>query len=107
MQSGIFLSLISLAVYDVFIRVIYQCCVYMKTDLYYVFENVTGYYNLMENAQQKIRNRIPFLKSTSHKDEVFLGEKYVVFGYSIFYVFGVSVTLCYFQYIIFRYYSML
>ena len=75
--SGIFLSLISLAIYDVFIRVIYQCCVYMKTDLYYVFENITGYYNLMENAQQKIRNRIPFLKSTSHKDDIFLGEKYV------------------------------
>ncbi|MEH7112375.1 hypothetical protein V7124_08325 [Neobacillus niacini] len=91
--SGIFLSLISLAVYDVFIRVIYQCCVYMKTDLYYVFENVTGYYNLMENAQQKIRNRIPFLKSTSQKDEVFVGEKSVVYGYSIFYAFGVSITL--------------
>ncbi|MEH7252293.1 hypothetical protein V7111_09230 [Neobacillus niacini] len=91
--SGIFLSLMSLAVYDVFIRVIYQCCVYMKTDFYYVIENVTGYYNLMENAQQKIRNRIPFLKSASRKNEVFVGEKYVVYGYSIFYALGVSVTL--------------
>ncbi|MFP7299176.1 hypothetical protein [Neobacillus niacini] len=91
--SGIFLALISLAVYDVFIRVVYQCCVYMKTDLYYVFENVTGYYNLMENAKWKIRNKLPFLKSKTTKDEVFKGEKYIVFGYSIFYLIGVTVSL--------------
>jgi putative peptide zinc metalloprotease protein len=91
--SGIFLSLISLAVYDVFIRVVYQCCVYMKTDLYYVFENVTGYYNLMENAKQKIKNQLPFLKSKGYKDDVFSGEKYIVYGYSIFYLIGVTVSL--------------
>ncbi len=90
---GVFLSLMSLAVYDVFIRVVYQCCVYMKTDLYFVIENVTGYYNLMENAKQKIRNQLPFLKSNTDKDEVFLGEKYIVYGYAIFYAAGVTVTL--------------
>jgi putative peptide zinc metalloprotease protein len=92
-SSGIFLSLISLAVYDVFIRVVYQCCVYMKTDLYYVFENMTGYYNLMENAKQKIKSQLPFFKSKNNKDEIFSGEKYIVYGYSIFYLFGVTVSL--------------
>jgi putative peptide zinc metalloprotease protein len=92
-SSGFFLSLITLAAYDVFVRIIYQCCVYMKTDLYYVFENVSGVHNLMENAQQMIRNRLPFLKSTLQKDEIFIGEKNIVFTYSIFYFIGVTVTL--------------
>jgi putative peptide zinc metalloprotease protein len=92
-SSGIFLSLMTLAAFDVFVRIIYQCCVYMKTDLYYVFENSTGSYNLMENAQQKIRNRLPFLKTTHDKDEVFPGEKYIVFSYAIFYFIGLTVTL--------------
>ncbi|MCM3694393.1 hypothetical protein [Neobacillus niacini] len=92
-SSGIFLSLMTLAAYDVFVRIIYQCCVYMKTDLYYVFENITGSYNLMENAQQKIRNRLPFLKTTDDKAEVFPGENYIVFSYAIFYFIGVTVTL--------------
>ena len=65
----------------------------MKTDLYYVFENITGSYNLMENAQQKIRNRLPFFKTNHDKDEVFPGEKYIVFSYAIFYFIGVTVTL--------------
>lgn len=92
-SSGIFLSLITLAAYDVFVRIVYQCCVYMKTDLYYVFENVSGVHNLMENAQRMIRNRLPLLKSTVHKDEIFIGEKNIVFTYSIFYFIGVTVTL--------------
>lgn len=92
-SSGIFLSLMTLAAYDVFVRIIYQCCVYMKTDLYYVFENITGSYNLMENAQQKIRNRLPFFNTSHDKDEVFPGEKYIVFSYAIFYFIGVTVTL--------------
>ena len=91
--SGILLSLMTLAAYDVFVRIVYQCCVYMKTDLYYVFENVTGCYNLMENAQHMIRNRLPFLKSDQKKDDVFSGERNIVLTYSIFYFFGVAITL--------------
>jgi putative peptide zinc metalloprotease protein len=92
-SSGIFLSLMTLAAYDVFVRIVYQCCVYMKTDLYYVFENMSGSYNLMENAQRKIRNRLPFFKTNHDKDEVFPGEKFIVFSYAIFYFIGVTVTL--------------
>jgi putative peptide zinc metalloprotease protein len=92
-SSGIFLSLMTLAAYDVFVRIVYQCCVYMKTDLYYVFENTTGSYNLMENAQQEIRKRLPFFKTNHDKDEVFPDEKNIVFSYAIFYFIGVTITL--------------
>ncbi|WML57534.1 hypothetical protein [Neobacillus sp. PS2-9] len=91
--SGIFLSIMSLIVLDTFIRLVYQFCIYMKTDLYYVFENVTGCYNLMENAQQMIKRWFPFLKSQKTEEVVFEGERRMIFTYSIFYFIGVVLTL--------------
>jgi putative peptide zinc metalloprotease protein len=91
--SGIFLSIMSLVVLDTFIRLVYQCCIYMKTDLYYVFENVTGCYNLMENAQQMIKRWFPFLTSQKTEEVVFEGERRMIFTYSIFYFIGVVLTL--------------
>ncbi|WP_235845500.1 hypothetical protein [Neobacillus novalis] len=91
--SGIFLSIIHVVVLDTFIRMVYQCCVYMKTDLYYLFENVSGCYNLMENAQQAIRKKLPFLNSKVTEEVVFAGEKTTVFVYSIFYFIGVALTV--------------
>ncbi|MDR6124969.1 putative peptide zinc metalloprotease protein [Bacillus sp. SLBN-46] len=91
--SGIFRSIMSLVVLDTFIRLVYQCCIYMKTDLYYVFENVTGCYNLMENAQQMIKRWFPFLKSQKTEEVVFEGERRMIFTYSIFYFIGVVLTL--------------
>jgi putative peptide zinc metalloprotease protein len=91
--SGIFQSIMAVVVLDTFIRLIYQCCIYMKTDLYYVFENVTGCYNLMENAQQMIIKWFPFIKSKTTEEVVFAEEKRVIFTYSIFYFIGVTLTL--------------
>ncbi|HLO12164.1 MAG TPA: hypothetical protein VK190_08025 [Pseudoneobacillus sp.] len=91
--SGNFLSIMSLVVLDTFIRLVYQCCIYMKTDLYYVFENVTGCYNLMENAQQMIKRWFAFLKSQKTEEVVFEGERRMIFTYSIFYFIGVVLTL--------------
>ena len=91
--SGIFLSIMSVVVLDIFIRLVYQCCIYMKTDLYYVFENVSGCYNLMENAQQMIKRWFPFLKTHITEEVVFEGERKTVFAYSIFYFVGVALTV--------------
>ncbi|ETI70589.1 hypothetical protein [Neobacillus vireti] len=90
---AIFLSIMHVVVLDTFIRMVYQCCVYMKTDLYYVFENVSGCYNLMENAQQQLRKWLPFQQSASNGEVVFAEERRVVTVYSIFYFIGVFVTL--------------
>ena len=46
-----FVGIFSIIVLDIFIKFIYQCCFYMKTDVYYVVENVTGCYNLMESGK--------------------------------------------------------
>ncbi|MEH7083997.1 hypothetical protein V7139_14855, partial [Neobacillus drentensis] len=98
--TGITDGLMNLAIFDIVIRIIFQFCFYMKTDLYYVFENVSGCYNLMENAQQKIRNHISFLKSKKSEEVVFFDEKKIVFLYSIFYFLGVAVTI----FLFFKYY---
>jgi putative peptide zinc metalloprotease protein len=90
--SEIFLSIMSIIVLDTVIRMVYQLCVYMKTDLYYVFENASGCYNLMENAHHLISKKIPFIKS-KEIDEIFTGERKTVFFYSIFYVLGVVLTV--------------
>lgn len=91
--SEIFLSIMNVVVLDTVIRMIYQLCVYMKTDLYYVFENVSGCYNLMENAQQAIKEKIPFLKVQTKIEVTFEGEKRIVNLYSVFYSLGVALTV--------------
>ncbi|MBM7650712.1 hypothetical protein [Neobacillus cucumis] len=91
--SEIFLGIMNIIVLDTFIRMIYQLCIYMKTDFYYVLENVSGCYNLMENAQRLIRRKLPLLKFNEVEDEVFDGERKTVFIYSIFYLIGVGLTV--------------
>ncbi|MCM3569166.1 hypothetical protein [Neobacillus mesonae] len=91
--SEFFLRIMSIIVLDTFIRMVYQCCIYMKTDLYYVFENISGCYNLMESAQQQIRKHIPFLKPAAKEEVVYDEERGTVLTYSIFYFFGAGVTI--------------
>jgi putative peptide zinc metalloprotease protein len=86
-------GLMNFVVFDIVLRMLFQCCIYMKTDLYFVFENVSGCYNLMENAKQTIRQRFSFLKSKSSEEVVFSTEKKTVFIYSLFYFLGVILTV--------------
>ncbi|WP_216829759.1 peptidase [Alkalihalobacterium elongatum] len=92
---GIVLGILGLVVLDVFIRTIYQCCFYMKTDLYYFFENFTGCYNVMENGRERLRKWLPFIKGSS-TTEAFEGEDKVIKFYSIFYITGILLTCCLF-----------
>jgi hypothetical protein len=90
--SGIALGIVGIIVYDVIIRLIYQCCIYMKTDLYFVFENWSGCYNLIENVQNFFKGMFTFNKKDYNK-EIFEGEKPVLITYGIFYLLGMSITL--------------
>jgi putative peptide zinc metalloprotease protein len=90
--SAVFLSIINFVVFNTFIRMVYQFCIYMKTDIYYVIENVTGCYNLMENAQQLLKKKLLFLKSNIEED-IYTSERSTVQVYSIFYLAGVVLTL--------------
>jgi putative peptide zinc metalloprotease protein len=101
-DSSQFISgLMHLATFDIVLRMIFQCCIYMKTDLYYVFENVSGCYNLMENAKQTIRKRLTFLKLEQMDEVVFSGEKRTVSFYTLLYFLGFVITIfLYFNYYI-------
>jgi putative peptide zinc metalloprotease protein len=100
-SSKFIIGLMHLATFDIVVRMIFQCCIYMKTDLYYVFENVSGCYNLMENAKQTIRKRLSFLKFQQMDEVIFSGEKRTVTFYTILYFLGFVITIfLYFNYYI-------
>ena len=89
-----FVGIVSIVVLDIFIKLIYQCCFYMKTDVYYVVENVTGCYNLMESGKIYLSS---FFKKhrKSEKDHkaMFQDEWNLIRLYSAFYIVGVFLTL--------------
>jgi putative peptide zinc metalloprotease protein len=88
-SSGLFLSIMALIVFEIATRFIYQCCVYMKTDFYYVLENLTGTHNLMENAKAWIFKRRETLI-------MFEGEKRTIYLYTVFYFLGITITIAMF-----------
>lgn len=92
-DAGI-IGILGIIVLDIFIKFIYQCCFYMKTDVYYVVENITGCYNLMENGKIYLSSR--FKKRRKDEEinkEMFHGEWNLIRLYSVFYIVGVVLTL--------------
>ncbi|MBP1949926.1 peptidase [Virgibacillus litoralis] len=89
--SSLFIGILGVVVLDIFIKTIYQCCFYMKTDIYYLCENLTGCYNLMENGRQYLSKWLPFIKQDS-STETFEDEARIVRIYSFFYLGGVLLT---------------
>ncbi|WP_042357026.1 hypothetical protein [Bacillus rubiinfantis] len=92
-NSNIVVGLLNIIVLDTFIRMVYQCCIYMKTDLYHVFENTSGCYNLMENAQQLLNKWLPLRRRTAQGEVTYAEERRIVFVYSIFYLTGMTLTV--------------
>ncbi|MEH7383429.1 hypothetical protein V7138_23420 [Bacillus sp. JJ1533] len=90
-QSSFLTGLLGLVVFDVIVRIIYQACIYMKTDFYFLFENMTGTYNLMENGIFFLKGL--FSRSKVKNKELFHGEERIVTVYSFFYVIGVGITI--------------
>jgi putative peptide zinc metalloprotease protein len=66
---------------------IYQCMFFMKTDLYYVFQNVSGSYNLLENAGGWLKDKIPFIRP-KNTSIMYDKDRNVVRGYAVFYACG-------------------
>ena len=85
-------SLLALIVFDISIKILYQFCFYMKTDLYYVMENSSGCHNLMENSNHYLIGKLPFTKEVQ-STVMFDGEERLIRWYSIFYFSGVLITL--------------
>lgn len=91
--NSILLGILGIVVFDIFIKTLYQCCFYMKTDVYYFVENVTGCYNLMESGKQHLSKWLPILRRASNETEIFDGEQRIVRLYSVFYMIGILLTL--------------
>ncbi len=80
-------SLGKIAVFLIVLTLLFQCCIFMKTDLYYVFENAAKAHNLQENAKNLFARFLPFLKANKDTD-VFEGEENIVRIYAVFYAAG-------------------
>lgn len=91
--NAIYLGILGIVVLDIFIKTLYQCCFYMKTDIYYFIENITGCYNLMESGKHFLSRWLPFLRNDSSHTEVFEGEQGIIRMYSVFYIAGILLTL--------------
>ncbi|WP_043931271.1 hypothetical protein [Bacillus sp. EB01] len=88
----ILLGICRYVVLDVVLRTVFQCCVYMKTDFYYLIENNTGCYNLMENTLKLLKSI--FSKETANGTEtIYQKEKGTLYIYSVMYVVGVVITI--------------
>jgi len=91
--NAIILGILGIIVFDIFIKTLYQCAFYMKTDVYYFIENITGCYNLMESGKKFLSKWLPYLRRDSSDTEVFDGEQNIVRMYSVFYIAGILLTL--------------
>lgn len=88
------IGILGIIVLDIFIKLIYQCCFYMKTDVYYVVENITGCYNLMENGKIYLNSLFKkYRKDGENYKEIFQNEWNLIRLYSVFYIVGVVLTL--------------
>lgn len=65
----------------------YQCMFFMKTDLYYLLQNVSGSYNLLENAEGWLKEKLPFI-GLPNTTVIYDKERNIVRGYAVFYIFG-------------------
>jgi putative peptide zinc metalloprotease protein len=89
-EGSLIMGLLKLVVLDTFIRLVYQAAVFMKTDLYYVLENKTGCYNLMENGRNFLAKWLHFLRVP--ETETFDGEEKFIRRYAYFYLAGILLT---------------
>lgn len=73
---------------------LYQLLFFMKTDFYYIVENATGCYNLMENAKEELRRIFGLNRSTRGNEAiVYDGEDSAVRMYSVMYVIGMIISM--------------
>ncbi|WP_442597919.1 hypothetical protein [Neobacillus sp. D3-1R] len=83
---SVLLAILKFIVLDVVLRMVYQFCIYIKTDIYYVIENMTGCYNLMEST-------ISYLKNVKNQSIFIKEEKGIILLYGILYILGTVISL--------------
>ena len=90
LQPGSFIiDLCAFIALDIMIRILYQFGVYMKTDLYFVLETLTGVYNLMDRGRCWLKS---IKKAVSKAPFSLPKEQPTVKWYASFYVIGIGLT---------------
>lgn len=89
-DPGFAQRLAAFAALDLVVKLAFQCCFYMKTDLYYVVENATGCYNLMERSRSLIQGK---LRRRNGGEAGGAEEPRAVRWYSVFYVAGYALNI--------------
>lgn len=84
-------GLLAIVIYTLILNMLYQGLFFMKTDLYYVAEQLTGKNNLLENSRAWLTRFVPFTKAKK-APELFPGELKAVRLYALFYVAGLFVS---------------
>lgn len=93
-DSGLIPMVAAVAVLDLFLKLAFQCCFFMKTDLYYVAENWTGCYNLMERSRAWLgRKRVG---GGGGRTEEPLAVRVYAFFYAAGYVLNIVLILFFF-----------
>ncbi|MEX2415667.1 MAG: hypothetical protein WD424_05945 [Paenibacillaceae bacterium] len=85
--SEIITGILGMIVLQLVMMSLYQCMVFMKTDLYYLLQNVSGSYNLLENAEGWLKEKLPFIRR-ENTTVIYDKERNIVRGYAMFYMFG-------------------
>jgi hypothetical protein len=86
-------SVLAYMTYSIILGTIFQCLFYMKTDVYYLLENITGTHNLMENAKARLRINLPWQRQQKNAEAVvFPGEEKTIEIYKFMLVSGIMIT---------------
>jgi putative peptide zinc metalloprotease protein len=80
-------GILGMIVLQLIMMSLYQCMFFMKTDLYYLFQNVSGCYNLLENAEGWLKEKLPFFQ-LENTTVIYDEERNIVRGYAVFYILG-------------------
>lgn len=76
-MNDILYEVLELATFYLVIMLVFQTCVFMKTDLYYVIESLSGHLNLQERAKQWMKDT--FMRRNKEQEPAFV--KFFVFIY--------------------------
>jgi putative peptide zinc metalloprotease protein len=84
-SNTLMLGGVKIAIFQIVMMTIFQFMLFMKTDMYYVLENITGCHNLMENMKAWLKAKI---SGNLDALALFRGELRMIKVYSVIYVIG-------------------
>jgi putative peptide zinc metalloprotease protein len=91
-NNSFLLDLLRLINLNIFLRLLFQCALYMKTDFYYLLGNMTGCYNLMEDSIAYLSRRLPFVRKGSTTGEIDEAKR-IIKWYSFLFISGTIISL--------------